>query len=252
MIQLFFKSVCYAAVFLLSVEIHAANFGVYIAGGFWSTEYSGFVTDNKTVSNSINLQDDLRLNDSLQSFFYIYIEQKIPYAPNYRLGRTSISTSGSSTLNKSLIFQGSSYQINEQVTSKLNLEHIEAVLYWKLFETNYRVDLGFAIKDFSGEVSVLGAVSGKSSVSLSETIPLLYASFKTQLPLTALTVGMNGSFLVIEDAALSDIIAFVRYETDSYVGIEVGYRNFQLRLNSTELKTNVKITGLYLSGFVYF
>ncbi len=252
MIRLFFKSIFYTTLCLISVETHASNLGVYFSGGFWSTQYTGFVTDNKTLSNSINLQDDLRLDDTLQNFFYIYIEQEIPYTPNYRLGRTSIRTSGNSIINKSLSFQGNNYLINEQVTSKLNLEHIEAVLYWKLFETNYRVDLGFAVKDFSGEVSVLGAISGKSSVSLSETIPLLYAGFKTQLPLTALTVGMNGSFLIIKEAALSDVIAFVRYETDSYVGIEFGYRSFQLRLNSTALKTNVKITGMYLTGFIYF
>lgn len=247
-----FKFSFYIILVFFSQQLKAESIGVFISAGIWATQYSGYVEDNQLKSNSINLKDDLNLENSFQNFFYINIEQPINGLPNFRLGRTNIRADGVNTLNKSLTFQGKSFLVNEKINSKLNLDQVEGIVYWKLNNTIHRLDLGFAVKDFSGEVSVSSDVSGSSGVSLSATVPLIYLGYETELPLTAFTVGINSSFLKINEASLYDTLAYIRYLTESNIGLELGYRTFQLSVNSSTVKTDIKIIGFYLNGLVYF
>ncbi|VAX00027.1 hypothetical protein MNBD_GAMMA22-1095 [hydrothermal vent metagenome] len=247
------KIFLFAALACTATISNADRLGVRTTAGLWSAEYSGFVTDNGVVQDSIDLKDDLNVRKNIQSFFYIFIEQENSVIPNFRIGKTNIRAKGSNKLTKSLAFNGVNYSFNENVDSELNLDHIEATLYWKFINhSDLRVDLGFTLKDFSGGVALTGDVSGNAQTELSEIVPLLYLGIETDLPLTALTIGFNASLLQIEQGSLSDLLLFIRLEPFKYVGIEAGYRNFQINVDTNEIKTQVNISGLYLSGFLYF
>ncbi len=246
------KVVSFISLGCVSTIVNADRLGVRTTAGLWSAQYSGYVADNGTIQDSINLKDDLNVSKNIQSFFYVYIEQQNSALPNFRIGKTNIRAKGSNTLTKTFVFNGTNYSINEKVDSQLNLDHLEAALYWKINNTDLRVDFGFTIKDFSGGVALAGELSGNAETALSETVPLLYLGVETDLPLTALTVGVNVSFLKVAQGSLSDILLFIRLEPLQYVGIEAGYRDFQISVDTNEIKTQVKIAGLYLNGFVYF
>ncbi len=246
------KIILYVLLVCISTIAKADRLGVRTTAGLWSAQYNGYVTDNGAIQDSINLKNDLNVGKNIQSFFYVYIEQQNSAIPNFRIGKTNIRAKGSNTLIKSLTFNGVSYSINEKVDSQLNLDHLEAALYWKVKNSDTRVDIGFTIKDFSGEVALTGELSGSAQTGLSEIVPLLYLGVETDLPLTALTVGFNASFLKIEQGSLVDVLLYIRLEPLQYVGIEAGYRDFQINVDTTEIKTQIKISGLYLNGFLYF
>jgi outer membrane protein len=244
---------CILSLLLIPIKVYADKLGVQITSGIWNTRYKGYVIDKKNLSESINLRDDLNLDNSTQSFFFIYLEQHVPSIPNIRIGKSNMSASGTSILARSFTYQGVSYSPNEKVNSSINLDHIEASLYWKLIDNDNKLNLGFTVKDFTGQVSITETASGSSGNETFEAaVPLIYLSYETDLPLTAYTVGVNSSFIGINRAYLYDLIAYVRYKTYSYVGVEAGYRKFQLNVNNDIIKTDITISGFYLNGFISF
>jgi len=238
---------------LLPLDVYATKLGVRVTSGFWGARYQGYVIDQKNVTESINLKDDLNLSNSLEPFFYVYLEHPNPKIPNIRIGKSKIRTTGINRLTKIFTYQNTVYAVNEDISSTFNLDHIEATLYWKVINTKNRMDLGFTVKDFTGQITVVGSVSGTAEEHLEVWIPLIYVGYETDLPLTAFTMGINSSFLGVDDNTyLYDLIAYFQYQTYSYVGLEFGYRAFKLKLNNDVINTNVKITGFYLNGFIRF
>ncbi|MFV2061649.1 MAG: hypothetical protein ACC653_13265, partial [Gammaproteobacteria bacterium] len=70
-----FKSLYLFSLVFVSFDANAEKLGVRIISGVWDTRYKGYVVDKKTLKDSINLRDDLNLENSLQSFFFVYLEQ---------------------------------------------------------------------------------------------------------------------------------------------------------------------------------
>jgi len=235
----------------ISFSVNADTLGVRITGGVWSTEHRGFVSDSNSNVESINLKDDLNFKKNIQPFFYIYFEQPNKSLPNFRIGRTKLNSTSSNTLSKTITFKGTNYLVNEKIFVELNLEHIEAALYWKLFDNDNHLDLGLNFKEFAGKVTFSG-LSSKVSEPFTATIPMIYTAYEVDLPLTALTFGINGSYLDIGKASLSDILIFIRFKKYYNIGVEAGYRSFQLRFDENLIKTDIKITGFFLNGFIYF
>jgi len=237
---------------LIPFDVYANKLGARVTAGFWGTEYKGYVTDSKSNEDSIDLKNDLELSNTVQSFFLIYLEQHISSIPNMRIGRSNIRANGNSILKRTFTYQGIEYFANSTINSTLNFDHLEASLYWKVINNDHRVDLGITVKDFNGQISISEPTSGYAYDSFDAAIPMIYVGYETDLPLTALTLGINSSFIGINRAYLYDIMAYVRYQTYSYVGVEFGYRRFQINISNDIILTDVRITGLYLNGFISF
>lgn len=246
------KSVILFVLFSLSFDINAEILGVRITAGPWATEYTGFISDSNTSNSSLNFKDDLNLKNNFQSFFYVYIEQPNASIPNFRIGQTGLKTKGVSTLTKTLTISGTTYSVNEKIKTNFDLDHLEAAFYWRIINSDIRFDLGLNVKNFGGEVAFSGAASGKVDNSFNASVPMIFSGIETDLPLTAFVVGVTGSYIDIGKALLSDILVFIKFKTDYYIGAELGYRNFQVNFEDNSVKTQVKITGLYLNGFINF
>lgn len=203
----------------------------------------------------IDLVDDLDVGNPTKPSMVLILEHPIAALPNIRYQGFDLGTSGISTLDSDINFNGETFASGNQVRSTFELSHDDIVLYYQLGNSRLDLDLGVDLKRFDGEVSLSGATS--TSVEVDETIPLLYLSARYTLPNSRIYFGakLNASFidLGLSDSSAEDSTIMLGYDSGNGLGVEGGYKYFSLELNDIDaLDTDLKYDGLYLNGYYNF
>ena len=245
-----------AAGLLLTPITAMADFaGFRVIGGSFDYEVEGTIRDSNSLVNEVNLKTDLHLGDQSESFFYAYIEHPIPVIPNIRVGSTGMNLNGSGLATKSFTFNGVTFNQAFNTTTTINLDHSEIALYYEIIDVGVDFDLGLNVKIFDGEATLTeNTTPSTTTEKLDFTIPMLYASLNVPLPLTGLSIGVEGSMISYDGNSLTDYLARIRYTTDFNLGIEAGLRTFDLTIEDTTDQTygNIEVSGPYVSLFLYF
>ena len=243
-----------SACMLLTVGSADAEFiGLNIGASHWSPALSG--TFNSSDSSSIDLVDDLDVDNPAQSSMVLILEHPIAALPNIRYQGFKLDSSGTSTLSSDINFNGETFSSGNAVTSTFDLSHDDIVLYYQLIDNMVNLDLGVDLKRFDGEVSLDGTTS--TSVDVDETIPLLYLSARFDLPNSGFYVGANINANIVDlglsDSSAQDSTIMLGYESGTGLGIEGGYKYFSLELDDVNnLDTNLEYDGIYLNGYFNF
>ncbi|MEE8365100.1 MAG: TIGR04219 family outer membrane beta-barrel protein, partial [Gammaproteobacteria bacterium] len=182
-------------VLILSVLINSlataawADFvGLNIGASYWAPSLSG--SFNSLNDPTIDLVNDLSLDDPSSSSFRLILEHPIPLLPNIKYQRFELDSSGSSILSSDLNFNGTTFLSGAQVTSTFDLSHDNIVLYYELLDNWVSLDFGLDLKRFDGEVELTDAISNQR-ILVDETIPLLYLSARFDLPFSGFYVGAD-------------------------------------------------------------
>lgn len=249
------------ALFLImfSSQVVADALGVRITGGIWDTDISGNIRDSTNVNDTVDVKSDLFLDGGNQTFYDVYIEHFIPLIPNIRLGRTTLDMDGSGTVSKTFTYNGQTFTANDNLSTDLKLDHTDITLYWRLLDNVVNFDLGINAKIFDSEIIIKSNTNSALNVTgdFNETVPMLYLAAAVDLPLSGLSFGGAGSFITINSDSISDIMFYIRYETEYFVGVEGGYRSFSIDIDDTNDSTDptraiVDIDGLYIHAFLHF
>ena len=233
----------------LALPVQADFVGLNIGASHWTPELSG--SFNSGSSSSIDLVDDLGLDDDSQSSMVLILEHPIPILPNIKYQGFDLDSNGRKTLDSDLSFNGESFNTGNQVTSSFDLSHDDIVLYYQLLDNWINLDLGVDLKRFDGEVELSGDTTTR--VNVDETIPLLYLSARFDLPFTGFYVGADINSLSIGDSSVEDSTIKLGYESGSGLGVEGGLKTFSLELDDVNnLDTDLKYDGLFLNGFFHF
>lgn len=245
-----------AAGLLLTPITAMADFaGFRVIGGSFDYEVEGKIRDSNSIVNEVDLKTDLHLQDQSESFFYAYIEHPIPVIPNIRIGSTSMNLNGSGTATKSFTFNNVTFNQAFTTATTINLDHTEVALYYEIIDVGVDFDLGLNVKIFDGEATLTeNTTPNTTTQKLDFAIPMLYASLNVPLPLTGLSIGVEGSVISYDGNSLTDYLARIRYTSDFNLGIEAGIREFDLTIEDTTDQTygNINVSGPYVSLFLYF
>ncbi len=222
-----------------SQNVNAATvFGVYAGGGVWSQAIDGSATSLDTSSsiaasgmNGVDLKDDLGFDDKRNQYFYAGLEHPIPLLPNIRVDHTKISQSASGQLNRSIEFNGRTFDLSANVLSEVDLDQTDLVLYYELLDTVVSIDVGVGLRYVDGFVRIADD-TGFSAAEFSGAIPLVYAGGRFDLPLTGFWAGAQARGLTYKGDSLVDIDARIGWESDLGLGVEVGYRFMELELDN--------------------
>ena len=200
-------------------------------------------------SESIDLVDDLDVENSEQSSMMLILEHPISALPNiryqgYELDSSSTLNSGSKT-GASGSESGSSFELSQE----------DIVLYYQLLDSKVDLDFGVDLKHFNGEITL--ADSNSTSISVDETIPLLYLSARYDLPYDGLYVGADINANVINlglsDSSAQDSTIMLGYISGNGLGIEGGFKYFSLDLDHVDQQdTELEYDGVYLNGYFNF
>jgi len=86
-----------------------------------------------------------------------------------------------------------------------------------------------------------------ASQEIDVPIPMLYGKAKFELPLTGFAVEAEGNMLEISGNGITDATVKLAYESKLGLGVELGYRVFQLTLeDGDDLEAEVTVDGVYL------
>ena len=242
------------ALLCLAYNTAQAEFiGFDIGKSHWAPAFSSSINDNNNTS--IDLSDDVDANDQVNSSMVLILEHSVAVLPNIKYQGYDLDSSGTSTLDSDINFNGETFNSGNQVTSTFDLSHDDIVLYYEVLDNWVNLDMGLDLKRFDGEVSLSGISSTR--VDIDETIPLLYLSARFQLPVNGLYVGasINSNFsgLNIGDSTAEDSTIMLGYESRNGLGVEGGFKYFSLDLNDADnLDTNLKYDGLYFNGYYNF
>jgi outer membrane protein len=197
--------------------------------------------------DSIDLIDDLDVDDPQHSSMTIILEHPITALPNIRYQ--------GSQLDSDISINGPAFSFGNHNSSTFDLSQDDIVLYYQLLDNWVNLDLGVDVKRLDGEISFAGTTG--NSVSVDETIPLLYLSARFDLPLDGLYVGADINASVIDlglsESSAQDSTFLMGYESGTGLGIEGGYKYFSLDLDNVDASdTDLEYDGIFLNGYVNF
>jgi outer membrane protein len=198
-------------------------------------------------SDSIDLIDDLDVDNPQHSSMTIILEHPITALPNIRYR--------GSQLDSDISINGEAFNFGNRNSSTFDLSQDDIVLYYQLLDNWVNLDLGVDVKRLDGEVSFDDTTG--NTVSVDETIPLLYLSARFDLPLDGLYVGADINAGVIDlglsESSAQDSTFLMGYESGTGLGIEGGYKYFSLDLDNVDAAdTDLEYDGIFLNGYINF
>ena len=205
--------------------------------------------------SSIDLVDDLALEDSQQSSMALILEHPIRALPNLRYSGFDLDFESRTSLDQDISLDGAGFTDPDQARSHLDLSQDDIVLYYQLVDSSIDLDLGVDLKRFDGQITTTGETA--YSIEVDETIPLLYLSARYQLPNSGFYIGadINSSILDLglSDSSAEDSTIRLGYESDNGIGVEGGYKYYSLDLdNGDDLDAEFEFDGIFLKGYYDF
>jgi len=211
-------------------------------------------TFNRSSTSSIDLVDDLNVDNPAQSSMLLILEHPIALLPNVRYQGYNLDSSDNSGVSLETINSGAA-GAGDTTTTSFDLNREDIVLYYQLLNNWVDLDMGVDLKRFDGQVSQAGTTG--SSIDVDETIPLLHLSARVALPVSGLYVGAHINANVV-DLGLSrstaqDSTIMLGYDSGTGLGIEGGITSFSVELNDSDsLNTNLEYDALFLNGYFNF
>jgi outer membrane protein len=181
----------------------------------------------------------LTFDDETNSSFYAALEHPIPLIPNIKLARTTLDTSGTSTINSQFNFGDKVFLVDAVISNQVELTATDYILYYEILDNDLvSIDVGISGKQIEGDIFVSDENGRSGQQSLDTIIPMGYAKVQIGLPFTGLSVMGEGTLLAIDDDSFSDYQLALSYsfvETLALdMSIQAGYRKTELDLNDVD------------------
>jgi len=225
----------------LSVFTNVASadaLGLYVGGGMWNHDPDGAFG---TVGDAdINVGSDLGYSEESDTYFFAAVEHFIPMLPNLRVEVASLEQVGSAT---SLVFNG----VSVSGDSFTGLDTVDAIAYWRILDNWANFDIGLTLRKLDAEFSV-----DTETVSVSETIPMLYVAAQFDLPFTGLSAGADINHISYSGVTYQDVRLRALYET-GVIGFEAGIKTTTIEFDDVDsVNADLEFTGLMAGAYVHF
>lgn len=229
----------FVALGLMAGTAQADFLGLYVGGGVWDHDPSG---DFSSVGDpTIDLGNDLGMGGETEGYFYAAFEHFIPLVPNIRVDSTALTHDGNAS---GIDFNG---QTGLNGPATISLDSMDMLLYWRILDNWINLDLGLSLRDFDGEFTI-----DNQTLSISESIPTVYAAVMFDMPFTGLSIGGDFYHTGLDDNSLDDLRLRVAYEM-GVIGFEGGLRNYSLKLDDVDgVNADLKFDGIFLGVFLHF
>jgi outer membrane protein len=231
----------------LPTAAQADALGLRIGANAWQQNFSGDAKSGQGAPK-IDIEDDLGFDDDDGFQGYISFEHPIPIIPNILVQRTVIDADSNGNIDAR--FDGIDF--NGPVQSTIDLTHTDATLYYEILDNWISLDIGLTARFFEEGFKIQSDTDGSASLDIDEVIPMVYAAIKFDLPLTGLYVGADGNGIKYDDDTILDLKAMLGWESSIGLGIEVGYRYFDVQYEDSQEEADVTIEGPYAGLFFHF
>lgn len=165
------------------------------------------------VNHDLNREKDLTLEKKGSPQLELSIEHNVPLIPNVAIRHAEINQNAS----------------NRTLKADTNISTTDLILSYDVMDHGISTDLGIGLKRLDGDISY---AYGKTDIS--KTIPMVYASVGTKLPLAGLSANVQALATKYNRVQGIDVQAEVKYNVVEKllydVGAKIGYRMLDLKL----------------------
>lgn len=229
---------------------HADALGFSVGAYAWQQNISGSV---RSGGDNVDLHNDLGFSDDHNNVYFAEFDHPVPVLPNIRIQHTRLSTSATSTLGRTISVDGVTYSASTRVQSDLDLSHTDATLYYRPLDNWVKLRIGLTLRNFDKGVKIRSTSTGDTAkVDINAVLPMLYLAARFELPLTGLYIGADANGIAYSGSHLYDTRISAGYETPLGLGIEGGYRRFQLQYDRNGDHADLTIDGAYAEVFYHF
>lgn len=245
--------------------------GLYLGTQIWQSEATGFLGEENTLID-FNLKEEQQIN------FYIDVKHPLSFLPNARISKTTVDTSGKTTLTQKISFNDRIFSVGEVVDGRFNVSYADYTFYYELFNhENFSFELGLTARDLNGDASVTGVqkpctvpdpapndpcielegTTYTGRIATDDMNPMLYVASNISLPLPNLSAFAQANVLSIKDHTLSDYQMGFNYELMKIMMVDfnmtLGYRivNMQIK-NLNSLYSDLKFKGAFVGMVAHF
>ena len=204
-------------------HLHADMIGGEASLGFFNHEPSGSASYK---SSDASLEDTFGFTEEQDMVLKAYLEHPFPFLPNIKLGYTTLSHEGSSSVDN--FSWGDIGTIDGHIDSSISLDMTDVTLYFEVLDNWVEVDAGLTLRNFSGEMSVVTAGGESDSADFSMWAPLLYGKARFNIPVTDLSFQLEANAISYWDITAYDYELSARYTLMMGIGLEAGYRSIHI------------------------
>lgn len=235
-------------VFLFATTLAArADFvGIHGGAGYWDSQIGGEI-----LINEIDLEDDLNITGNSSNHFWFALEHPVPLLPNIRIAATKLEDSGDGTISQDFVFLGTSYTVSQQVHTEIDLTLADVTLYYEIIDIGMDLDVGVTARWIEAELGIEDFTDSADVV-----VPMIYVSAKVGLPFSGGYIAGHVNAVNYEGNGLTDYTVKVGWETENFIfpefGIELGYRDFSLKADDSDLYFDINVEGAFLNLTAHF
>ncbi|WP_165855310.1 TIGR04219 family outer membrane beta-barrel protein [Marinobacter sp. JSM 1782161] len=213
---------------------------------YWDSDLTGTASQG---NDTVDVDDDLNLDSDDNVNLTAILEHPVPLLPNVRLNYTSIEQSGRGRLSTN--YNG--IIVGSEVRSELDLDQVDLTLYYELLDNWVNLDGGLTVRNLDGKLTVRDTTNtaNVSETEVDAVIPMLYAAARFDLPLTGLSVGVEGSGIAYGGDSILDGSAYGQYDL-SVLRLRAGYREYSIDYEDGDDALDVEIGGPFISAGLDF
>ena len=228
----------------------APGIAVYGGGYSWDTEFEGTVASG---GEDIRMQDDLGFDEANQQVLYLGVEHAVPLIPNVRVRSLDLSDDASNRLQRNITFNGRTFLATTEAATDIDLDILDGTLYYTPLDNALKVNLGVTVRKIEGSIN-LDNLLVSTTKNFDETLPMLHASGRLNLPVPGVYVGGEIDTISYDGNTLRDLTARSGWRSDFHVlGVELGYKHMDLKLDDvSDLDADLDMGGPYLAASLSF
>jgi outer membrane protein len=223
---------------------------------------SGYVSYKSTSgTDKIDVKDDAHLGDKTKPWAKLKLEHSIPVLPNIKLAYMPMKFDGSGVLTRDIKWGDYTYQANVDFNLSVKLDRVDTTLYYNLpfvktaTAGKLDVELGLNVRTvmFDGKLSGTDKNTGQRvTEGKSITLPIPMGHLAAEIrPISQVSFVGELNYISYSKNTYYDYAVGLRLNSHGFVQttlkpfVEVGYRYEKLKIDEQDVKTDLKVKGLY-------
>ncbi len=235
-----------------------AFIGLDAGVGYWQQTPSGTLAYKPlTASDQLDLKNDMHLSDEGKPF--VRVKAELPLIlPNLYFMATPMSFEGSGPITRSITYGGQTFTAGVPVQTKLTLDHYDLALFYPipLLKTatagilNVELGLNARMINFDGTISqdTLGYSAAKK---LTLFVPMIYAGVQLK-PIDLFSIEAEIRGIAYGENHYYDYIGRLKISPIPVLYIAGGYRAEEVKIDQSDVKTDIKFSGPFAEVGVSF
>jgi outer membrane protein len=250
-----------SSVFLLAGSSKAGpSIDFEVSIGAIQQKPSGYVSyEAESDNDRLDVKNDAKLGDKTKPWAKFKLEHPIPLIPNIKLAYMPMKFDGSGVLSRDIKWGEYTYQAYADFNFSVKLDRIDTTLYYNFpfikTATAGKLDVEFGLNVrtimFDGKLSGRERGTGRSiSESASITLPIPMGHLAAEIrPISLVSLVGELNYIGYKNNAYYDYVAGLRLNsrvrTPLKPFVELGYKHEKLKIDEQDVKTDLKIKGLY-------